>query len=326
PDILKNSILLVKDGYSFISFKIGHINRGYNWVSRTYALAVDIFETVERAGRISLNVPFSLQGKCSLIRKDHIDEVRGWSQDIVVDDMDLSCKLFLNGKKGLFIKDMVIPGEDSPLLEVWKRQTARNAEGYGQCLRRYFSRILRSRISVISKIELTLLLIWPFASIGWLITTFIAALGLLFKFQIAPGLFQNPVYIILIMIPAIIVLLAPSYVLRLYDQDIKKNLQSVVLLPYYQLSMAVSNSISFIKGIFGLKYEFFRRPKYGLKGKEGEWKGRYRISMSKLSFIELVIAFVLGALGVIAFLNSSYFLGLNLFAFSVLTLWSLYMR
>lgn len=90
--------------------------------------------------------------------------------------------------------------------------------------------------------------------------------------------------------------------------------------------MAISNSISFIKGIFGLRYEYFRRPKYGLKGKEGEWKGRYRIGMNKLSHIELLIAFILGALSVIAFLESSYFLGLNFFIFSVITLWSLYMR
>ncbi|MCP8307801.1 MAG: glycosyltransferase [archaeon] len=325
-DILKKSIPLMEKGYSFISFKTGHINRGYNWVSRAYALAIDVFETVERAGRISLNVPFSLQGKCSLIRKDQINEVRGWSQDIVVEDMDLSCKLFLNSKDGLFIKDTIVSGEDPPLLEVWKRQTARNAEGYGQCLRKYFLRIWRSRISITCKIELTLLLIWPLASIGWLITTFVAALGLLFNFQVAPSLFQNPAYIVLVMIPAIIVLLAPLYVLRLYGQKIRENLQAIILLPYYQLSMVVSNSISFIKGIFRLRYEFFRRPKYGLKGKEGEWKRRYRIGMNKLSYIELLIAFILGTLSVIAFLNSSYFLGLNLFAFSVITLWSLYMR
>jgi len=326
PDILKRSIPLMKNGYTFISFKTGHMNRIYNCVSRAYALALDMFETVERAGRISLKFPFSLQGKCSLIRKDHIDEVRGWSSDIVVDDMDLSCKLFLNDRDGLFIKDTIVSGEDPPLLEVWKRQTARNAEGYGQCLRKHLLRIWRSRISIIRKVELILLLVWPLASIGWLITTFIATLGLLFNFQVAPSLFQNPLYIILVMIPTIIVYLAQLYVLRLYGQKIRENLVAIILLPYYQLSMAISNSISFIKGIFRFKYEFFRRPKYDLKGKDGEWKGRYRIGMNKLSYMELLIAFLLGTLSVIAFLNSSYFLGLNLLAFSAITLWSLYVR
>ena len=325
-DILKKSIYLMKNGYSFISFKFGHANRDYNWVSKANALAIDVFETFERAGRVSLNVPFNFYGGCSLIRKDYIDEVGGWSPDIIADDMDLPCKLFLNDKNGLFIKDIVALAEDCSLLEAWKRQTARNAEGHGQCLRKYFLRIWHSRISIIWKIELTLLLIWPFASIGWLITTFIAALGLLFNFQVAPSLFQNPVYIVLVMVPAIIVSLAPLHVLRLYGQKIRENLQAIILLPYYQLSMAISNSISFIKGIFRLKYEFFRTPKYGLKGKEGEWKGRYRIGMNKISYIELLIALISGALSVIAFLNSSYFLGLNLLAFSVITLWSLYMR
>ncbi len=325
-DMLKKSIPLMKNGYSFVSFKTGHINRAYNWISRAYALALDMLETVERAGRISLQVPFSLQGKCSLIRKDDIDEVGGWSQDIMVDDIDLSCKLFLNGKDGLFIKDMIVPGEDCSLLEVWKRQTSRNAEGYGQCLRKYILRIWRNRISTIRKVELFLLLVWPLASVGWLVTTFFAAMGLLLNFQVAPSLFQNPIYVTSIMIPAIIVSLAPLYVLRLYGQRVRENLQAVVLLPYYQLSMAISNSISFIKGILGLRYEFFRRPKYGLENKEGEWRGRYRIGMNKLSYIELFIAFILGALSVTAFLKSSFFLGLNLFAFFVITLWSLYMR
>lgn len=326
PDVLKKSIPLMEKGYSFISFKIGHINRDYNCISRACALVIDVFETFERAGRVALNVPFCFHGGSSLIRKDHIDEVGGWSPDILVDDMDLSCKLFLDGKSGLFVKDIPVLGENPPLLEAWKRQTARNAEGISQCLRKYFSRIWRSRISPIWKIEFILLLIWPFASVGWIITTLIAALGILFNLQVAPSLFRNPVYIFLVMVPLIIVSLTPLYVLRLYGQNIRKNLQAIVLLPYYQLSMAISNSIGFIKGIFGLRYEFFRTPKYGLEGKEGEWKKRYRIGMNKLSYIELLIALVSGALSVIAFLNSSYFLGLNLFAFFVITLWSLYMR
>jgi cellulose synthase/poly-beta-1,6-N-acetylglucosamine synthase-like glycosyltransferase len=325
-DILLKSLPLMKEGLAFVSFKIGHVNRDYSWVSKACALLVDMYETLERAARTILKMPFSLSGACSLIRKDYLEQVGGWSSDVLVDDMDISCRFFLNGKNGLFIRDIIVPGEDPPLLESWKRQTARNAEGVSQCLRKYFLKIWRSRIGIISKIEFILLLIWPFASIGWLTTTLVAALGLLFKFEVAPSLFQNPVYVIVVMTPLIIVSLTPLYVLRLYGQGIRKNLLTVILMYYYQLSMAIANSISCIKGIFGLKFEFFRTPKYGLKGNEGKWKGRYRIGMSKLSYVELLVALVLGALSVLAFLDSSYFLGLNLFAFSVITLWSLFMR
>jgi len=325
-DILKKSIPLMEEGRAFVSFKIGHINRDYSWVSKACALLVDIYDTLERAARTVLNVPFNLSGACSLIRKDCLKQVGGWSPDVLVDDLDISCKFFLNGKNGLFVKDIIVPGEDPPLLESWKRQTARNAEGYSQCLRKYFLRILRSRISTFSKIEFILLLIWPFASIGWITTTFIATLGLLFKFQVAPSLFQNTIYIILVMIPTIITFFASLYVLKLYGQKIKKNLPTIILMYYYQLSMVIANSISCIKGIFGLRSEFFRTPKYGLKGNEGQWVGRYRICVSKISLLELLISFALGALSIIAFLNSSYFLGLNLLAFSAITIWSLYKR
>ncbi|MEM3383246.1 MAG: glycosyltransferase [Nitrososphaerales archaeon] len=325
-DILMKSIPLMEEGRAFISFKIGHFNRDYSWVSKACALSVDTYETLERAARNVLNLPFCLSGACSLIRKDYLERVGGWSQDILTDDMDISCKFFLKGKNGLFIKDIIVPGEDPPILEAWKRQTARNAEGIAQCLRKYFLSILRSKICIISKIEFILLLIWPFASIGWITTTLFGVLSLLFKFQVTSSLFQNPIYIISVMTPATIIFFIPCYVLKLYDQDIKKNLLTIILMYYYQLSMAISISISCIKGIFGLKHEFFRTPKYGLKDSEGQWKGRYRIFMNKISILELLIAFILGALSVIAFLNSSYFLGLNLLTFSIITIWSLCVR
>lgn len=325
-DILRKSIPLMEKERAFVSFKIGHVNRNYSKVSKACALLVDMYETLERAARNVLNLPFGLSGACSLIRKDYLEQVGGWSQDVLTDDMDISCKFFLNGKNGLFIKDIIVPGEDPPFLEAWKRQTARNAEGISQCLRKYFLKILRSKISITSKIEFILLLIWPFASIGWIVTTLIGALSLLLKFQVAPSLFQNPIYIVLVMAPAIIVFFIPLYVLKLYNQNIKENLLTIVLMYYYQLSMAISISISCIKGIFGLKHEFFRTPKYGLKGNEGQWKGRYRIFMNKISFLELLVAFSLGTLSIIAFLDSSYFLGLNLLAFSIITIWSLYAR
>ncbi|MEM3437010.1 MAG: glycosyltransferase [Nitrososphaerales archaeon] len=325
-DILRKSIPLMEGGYAFISFKIGHVDRDYSWVSKACALLVDMYETLERAARNVLNLPFCLSGACSLIRKDYLEQIGGWSLDVLTDDMDISCKFFLKGKNGLFIKDIIVPGEDPPILESWKRQTARNAEGISQCLRKYFLRILCSRISIISKIEFILLLIWPFASMGWIMTTLFGALGLLFKFQVMSSLFQNPTYIVLVMVPAMIIFFIPLYVLKLYNQNIKKNLLTIVLMYYYQLSMAISISIGCIKGIFGLKHEFFRTPKYGLKGKEGQWKGRYRIFISKISFLELLIALILGALSIIAFLDSSYFLGLNLLAFSIITIWSLYTR
>ncbi|MCP8304869.1 MAG: glycosyltransferase [archaeon] len=325
-DILMKSLPFMREGYSFLSFKPDHINRNYNWVTRAYALAIDLNDTVEGIGRVCLNIPFCYNGGCSLLRKDYVDQVGGWTPNTLIDDRDLSCKLFSSGKNGFFIKDLKVPGEDPPLFEAWKRQTARTAEGAGQCMRLHLLKIWRSKISFVQKVELSLLITWPLASIGWLVATSIAALGLIFGFQVAPSLFQNPIYITLITIPAIIIFMAQLYALRLYGQRILGNIHTLILSPYCQTSMAIANSISFIKGLFGFGYEFFRTPKYGLKGKEGDWKGRYRIGMCKLSYLELVTALTSGVLSIVAFLNWSYFLGLNLLAFFAITLWSLHKR
>ncbi|NWG08793.1 MAG: glycosyltransferase [Nitrososphaerales archaeon] len=325
-DILMKSLPFMGEDHSFLSFKADHVNRSYNWTTRACALAVDLNDTVEGIGRFCLNVPFCLNGGHSLIRKDHLEQVGGWSPDIIVDDRELSCKLFSSGKNGFFVRDFAIPVEDPPLFEAWKRQTARTAEGAGQCVRKHLLEIWRSKISLVWKMELSSLIIWPLASIGWLVTTYVAALGLIFKFQVAPGLFQNPIYIALVTIPAIITLIVPLYVLRLYGQSIRKNLQGYILMPYYQASMAITNSISFVRGIFGLRHDYFRTPKYGLKGKEGDWKERYKIGMNKMSYLELLTALASGVLGTVAFFNLSYFLGLNLLGFFVITLKSLYMR
>jgi len=84
-------------------------------------------------GAYSIDAPYSFQGGFVLVSMAVLREVGFWPNDSVVEDADLSLRIYCAGYRGVYLSDVRIFSEDPSSLEVWKKQAARVAQGWANC-------------------------------------------------------------------------------------------------------------------------------------------------------------------------------------------------
>jgi len=145
---------------AFVSFRVGHYNREQNLITRLFALSQDQGDTITKMGSYTLDAPYSFQGGFTLMSSAVLREVGYWTNDSIVDDADLSCKIYLGGWRGVYLSDVKVFGEDPSSLEVWKKQAARVSQGWTKCARSNWRKILEShKLSPWKRLALLLFLL-----------------------------------------------------------------------------------------------------------------------------------------------------------------------
>jgi cellulose synthase/poly-beta-1,6-N-acetylglucosamine synthase-like glycosyltransferase len=314
---------LIGGGLSFVSFRVGHYNRELNLVTRAFALFQDTIDGLQKMGATRLALPYSLQGGFALAKTEALREAGLWREGVIAEDADLSCRLFASGSKGAYVSEAELLSEDPSSLRIWKRQAARVAQGWAQCLRLDFSGIVRSpRLSPSGKAGLLLVLLSPFAGLTWIIVTLLSAL-LIVAGVIDPGAsaFGNPLYIALVSVPVVVFYISGAYALRIRRMLSSRNLVLLPVLSYMVSAMFTISAISFVRGLAGGRAEFFRTPKRGATGtlpqdhQPREGSG-VRLAEGGLSVLAAVLSLPM-------FLRGQYFLGLSLLGFGLVTLKSM---
>ncbi len=321
PRVLKDAVGVISGGEtSFVSFRVGHYNRGQNSVTRSYALFQDSVDGIQKMGAQRTRAPFSMQGGFAVVKASALSDAGYWKEGVLAEDADLSCRLYSKGHSGVYLSGSEVFSEDPSSLRVWKRQVARVAHGWAQCLRRDFSGILRSEsMGFARKLALLLTMLSPFAALSWIAVTLLAAYGIVFGVVSPQGsVYSNPAYVALVTLPAVVFYVAGVKALHFRKMLTPGNL---LLLPY--LSYLVSGTfaisgLSFAAGLAGRRGYFFRTPKGPTSGRDrqsGEGRG-------VVLFEAIVSLLALGAT-VPVLLAGQYFLGLALFAFGLVTLKSM---
>ena len=144
PDVLSKGIDAMESHprASFVSFRYGHYNRNYNMITRLFALYQDIGDTLSKMGAYRIDAPFSFQGGFALVRAKDLREVGQWSNERIADDGDVSIKMYLAGKRGIYLSSVKIMSEDPSTLEAWKKQVARTSQGWWRCIAKYWRGII----------------------------------------------------------------------------------------------------------------------------------------------------------------------------------------
>src|SRR2546428_203307 len=88
---------------AFVSFRVGHYNREQNLITRLFALSQDQGDTITKMGSYTLDAPYSFQGGFTLMSLAILREVGFWTNDSIVDDADLSCKIYSAGWRGVYL-------------------------------------------------------------------------------------------------------------------------------------------------------------------------------------------------------------------------------
>ncbi len=294
---------------AFVSFRVGHYNREQNLITRLFALSQDQGDTITKMGSYAL-----------VLR-----EVGFWTNDSIVDDADLSCKVYSAGWRGIYLSDVKVFGEDPSNLEVWKKQAARVSQGWTKCARSNWRKILGSnKLTPWKRIALLLFLLGPFSALSWIVVTFVSAIGLILGFS-APtnSIFTSPVYVTIVTLPLVAFFLSGAYALQVQKIMTAKNLLLLPLLSYTSLCMATAISFGFLQGIRGRPGFFFRTPKSGVESNERSRQYFHDIRHDRIAIAEAVLAILAIAIGLIVLTEGVWVLSLSLAGFGVLTLKSM---
>jgi cellulose synthase/poly-beta-1,6-N-acetylglucosamine synthase-like glycosyltransferase len=123
----------------------GHLNAGYNALTRAQAIALDKHFAVEQLVRHQADLFPRFNGSGGVWRQRCLVEVGGWQGDTVCEDLDVSIRAQLAGWRFRFLPEEVSPAELPPHLTAYKMQQARWAKGSLQCVLKYGRAILRSQ-------------------------------------------------------------------------------------------------------------------------------------------------------------------------------------
>jgi cellulose synthase/poly-beta-1,6-N-acetylglucosamine synthase-like glycosyltransferase len=326
PDVLKRGLNAASHDprIGFVSFRVGHYNREQNLTTRLFALQQDQGDTVAKMGAYSIDAPYSFQGGFVLVSMSVLREVGFWPNDSIVEDADLSLRIYCAGYRGVYLSDVRIFSEDPSSLEVWKKQAARVAQGWANCAIANGRKILScKKLSVWRRIVLFSTLVGPFQGLSWIVVTFVSAFGLIFGLT-APSnsIFSSPIYIIVVTLPVVTFFGSGIYALHIQKIMTPRNLVLLPLLSYTSSCMTTAIMIGFLNGMRGRTGFFFRTPKHGLAADLNKQYHR-EVRLDRIAIAEGILSVMALALSIIVLLYGVWALALTLAGFGALTLKSM---
>jgi cellulose synthase/poly-beta-1,6-N-acetylglucosamine synthase-like glycosyltransferase len=309
----------------FVSFRVGHYNREQNIITRLFALQLDQGDTITKMGAYSLNAPYSLQGGFAMISFNVLKKVGFWTNNSIVDDADLSCKVYSAGWRGVYLSDVRVYGEDPLTLEVWKKQAARVAQGWAMCIRSNWKRIFASnKLATWRKFALLLFLLGPFSGLSWIVVTFVSAFALLLGLTApANSIFSTPIYVGVVTLPFLFFFISGAYALYIQRIMTPRNLLLLPLISYTSSCMMTAISIGFLQGMRGNPGFFFRTQKAGVEKEEENRKYFQDLRHDRVAIVEFVLSVLAIATGLVVLVYGVWLLSLSLMGFGALTLKSM---
>jgi len=330
PDVLTKGIHAMEThpNTGFVSFRYGHYNRDQNMITQLFAMAQDLADTTSKMGAYLVDAPFSSQGGFTLVRTKDLREIGGWTNGRIADDTDISIKLYLKGKRGIYLSNVQIMSEDPSTLEAWKKQVARTSQGWWRIIATYWRKIITAKdVSAVKKLGIFLMLTATFSSLSWLLITFISALSIVFNIIPAQNsIFSNPVFMLALAIPYAITLFAAAYALKVQNVLTVHNIMLIPVLCYTEISMVTLSSMGFIYGVFDRTGFFtYRTPHSGDTTSKDSRSNRYFRSLSndRNAIIEMILSISGILLGVLVLFHSMWFLSISMSGFALATLKSM---
>lgn len=153
-DFLKRTIHFFADKkLGWVQTSWGHLNENYSLLTQCIALFCDSMFRVESSARSKLRHWGIFNGTAGIIRRKMIEDVGGWHWDTITEDSDLSYRALSLGWKYVTLTETTCPCELPPTLPVFLEQQLRWSKGNIQVVKKLFSNILFSRVSLINKYD-----------------------------------------------------------------------------------------------------------------------------------------------------------------------------
>lgn len=129
-------------------------NAHQNWLTRIQEDEYCLFQHLLQRARMVLGGMVCFAGNGLLLRREALDDVGGWNEDALTEDVDLTVRFHLAGWHIRYVEDAVVWEEAIPGMNDLLRQRVRWFEGALRCLGDWLPTIFFGRASLFKRIDM----------------------------------------------------------------------------------------------------------------------------------------------------------------------------
>ncbi len=274
--------LLADEKLAFVQARWGHLNTKHSILTQAQSIGIDGHFMIEQSTRAFNGFFMNFNGTAGVWRKHAIEDAGGWQADTLTEDMDLSYRCQLIGWRASFLVDVVVPAELPETYTAFKSQQFRWAKGSIQTAMKLYPRVLRSKASVMAKIQaflhLTHYCIHPIMALLSILT-----LPVLLTLDV-----NVPWQVMVFCMFCILIAICGPSTLYLTSQVVTKaGFKRLLFFPVLMcvgVGIALSNTRAVFEAVTKVKSGFVRTPKRG-----DHEKTRYRVNAPVLPIFEILL-------------------------------------
>lgn len=264
-----------------------HINREYNLMTKTEAIALDGHFVIEQAVRNRAGFFINFNGTGGVWRKECIFDAGNWEADTLTEDLDLSYRAQMKGWKFKYLINFTSPAELPSEINSLKSQQFRWTKGAIETSKKIFPKVIKSNMSLKLKaqsfIHLCSNLAYPFILLA-------ALLNLPVLLVKESGNYDDVFRFMSIFIFAFV----SSFLFYLYSQkDVYPDWQKrIIYFPVFMagsMGFSVNNTKAVFEGIINKKSEFVRTPKFKIVHNKDSWHDKKYLT-KKITFTTYIEA------------------------------------
>ncbi len=302
-DFLRRTIphLVADPSLAFVQARWGYLNARYSALTRAQTIALDGHFVVEHLARNRNGLMMNFNGTGGVWRRQAIVAAGGWQSDTLTEDVDLSFRAQLSGWRALYLPGVEAPAELPPQMAAFKRQQARWATGAAQCLFKLARPLLRGYLcpsggQAQTRPREQFRLPWAARLEGllhlsvWLAHPMSLVL-LLLTLPLVLGRIPMALNLTVFWLVALGPVIAYSLSQRHLYPDWKRRMAVFPVLAFLGTGLALSNSVSIVRGLLGRQRTFMRTPKFRIERREDRWtSNRYALPFQWITVGELALA------------------------------------
>jgi cellulose synthase/poly-beta-1,6-N-acetylglucosamine synthase-like glycosyltransferase len=271
-------ILEADEDVAFVQTKRISSPTGMNVFQRYVALVEEGCYYVDFEGRQVLGHLILFSGCCALFRLDAVARVGGFTPGHLTEDLDLTDRFWLDGWKGIYLGNVINYGEVPFTYDHYLRQQERWAAGSARELRDFLWPILKTKeLGWFEKLSAVrqnayfttplltgIAILLAMTTVMWLALAWNTYAVEYYLYTL--GIFRVP-FIVLIYW-CILSNFVESLVMILFKKRSYRDLLHLPMMVWYAWSVLSTYAVGNIKGLFSIKLDWFRTPKF-VRGREG---------------------------------------------------------
>ncbi len=117
------------------------INKDRTWLTRFVSIETMSFQAILQAGRWALFKVATLPGTNFVIWKHLLDDLKGWDEDAITEDSELSIRVYMKGYKIKYIPFAVTLEQEPETFPVWAKQRTRWVRGNNYVVTKFVKEI-----------------------------------------------------------------------------------------------------------------------------------------------------------------------------------------